>query len=747
MGLRLTGLQVKTIAATVIVLFVLLGFYVRYYPFKNYRYVEKVALDYGLYDTAKYSYLDANDPWIEYWLARYLHDHGIGSWKTLTRDNPATRIFWYPWGRDFTHGSFPFVPVVGALTPDNLRVVEWVSLLPPIFGALMIVAGVVYIWRFYGIYAALAAAALLSLMPASTARTYAGFVEKIGIAMPFFILFIMLYSETLRARGRSAYIYSVAAGLALASISYIWGGYALASIALAVTAILLPLAYGKLEDALKAEILTAITALTGFAASIPADVYGPISARIVALPAVAALLAALVIYTARLYAARMRRAERQYVLERFRRYYLWLSIILLVAGAIMAPALKLIHGRALFALAWPLREMGLVHLSRLAETVAEHSSPFTNSQLLRNFLWETNIMLFMAPIAAVYLLYRTFRRHEPVHLLLGLLTLGLYYAVLGMVYFEQAAAVISSLAISTLVGFTTPPSPTAERKVKRKRSTYEYSEFRLIAAGTLAIIIAIGVLAGAYRTTKFVENHVAIITGYGKHSVELGWLYFLQYLRNSLPDDTVVVAWWDYGYQISVGGGKPSLADGATINSTQIKLLADFFTATSEDEASQILASHFHLKPNKTLVFIHDIVLYNPDKGTLIYIPSIDIPKSAAMLHISGKDEQGFALINEKYRQTLIFKLFSSAPYYLSKYGVGFPNFTTLKPVKNAYISWLQLIPLKKYELKHFKPYMIVLGYLFNPETGKPVRAHITAPGFEGYYYEAVMLIVYKWVG
>ncbi len=741
----------KSIHGVLIVLgilfFTLVGFYVRFHPFKNYQYIEKIAARYGLADVAKYSYLDANDPWIEYWLARYLHDHGISSWTSLTRDNPATRIFWYPWGRNFVHTEFPFIPAFGALTPKGVDVVEWVSLIPTIFGTLMVIVGSFYAWRLYGRYAALTAAALLSLLPASTARTYAGFVEKIGVAMPFLILYIYFYSEALRRRGQSlaAYIYALLAGVMVGSIAFIWGGYAIASASLAVAALLIPLAARGLSDALRLEALTLTASLTALAIGVLADRYGPASLRIISLPTVVSVLILVIVFAAERFLQGRPRTEQRVLEAKLTRYYTLLAIVLLVLGPILAVKLGVLRGRALFALAWPLREAGVLKLGRLAETVAEHSSPFSTSSLFRSFLWETNIMLFMAPIAFAYLLYRAFRRKEPEHLLLGLLAAGLYYAVLGMVYFEQAAAVVSSLAIASLAGFLTPREST-RAKAKRK-ATAEYGEIRVLAALAFLIIVAGGVIAGAYQTIRFVDDHVAIITGYGIHSIELGWLYFLHHLKH-LPNNTVVVAWWDYGYQISVGGGKPSLADGATINSTQIRLLADFFTATSEKEASKILAEDFRLKPNETLVFIHDIVLYNPSKGILIYIPSIDIPKSAAMLHISGKDEKGFALINNLYRRTLIYRLFENAPYALASKGVVYPELFKIQPVKRAYIFWYgQLIQLSNRTLASFKPYLIILGPIFNPATGKPVVVPIEVPGLSGNYYEAVMLIVYRWVG
>ncbi|MEM0506573.1 MAG: peptide transporter, partial [Thermosphaera sp.] len=36
------------------------------------------------------------DSYIEYWQAKYVYENGILSWYTLTRENPATHIFWYP---------------------------------------------------------------------------------------------------------------------------------------------------------------------------------------------------------------------------------------------------------------------------------------------------------------------------------------------------------------------------------------------------------------------------------------------------------------------------------------------------------------------------------------------------------------------------------------------------------------------------------------------------------------------------
>jgi asparagine N-glycosylation enzyme membrane subunit Stt3 len=48
------------------------------------------------------------------------------------------------------------------------------------------------------------------------------------------------------------------------------------------------------------------------------------------------------------------------------------------------------------------------------------------------------------------------------------------------------------------------------------------------------------------------------------------WMQALSWMKDNLPDDAVVVSWWDYGYWIEAIAGKTTLADGATGNQSQI---------------------------------------------------------------------------------------------------------------------------------------------------------------------------------
>jgi len=57
------------------------------------------------------------------------------------------------------------------------------------------------------------------------------------------------------------------------------------------------------------------------------------------------------------------------------------------------------------------------------------------------------------------------------------------------------------------------------------------------------------------------------------------WMDMLVWTRSNLNSGTVVCAWWDYGYWLTLLGNVTTLADNATINSTQIENIGFIFMA------------------------------------------------------------------------------------------------------------------------------------------------------------------------
>ena len=55
------------------------------------------------------------------------------------------------------------------------------------------------------------------------------------------------------------------------------------------------------------------------------------------------------------------------------------------------------------------------------------------------------------------------------------------------------------------------------------------------------------------------------------------------WIRENTPEDARVMAWWDYGYQLTAIANRTTIADGNTWNHEHIALLAKIFTGPVDD--------------------------------------------------------------------------------------------------------------------------------------------------------------------
>jgi dolichyl-diphosphooligosaccharide--protein glycosyltransferase len=715
----------KYISWTIVAVIALLAFYVRIIP------AQKHGIE-----------LHANDPWIMYWATDYLVHHGILSWFTLTPSNPATHIFWYPWGRDFVHSEYPLTMFITALSYPlghamGLTVKEWSALMPPVFGTLAVIFAYLLARELGGELSGIIASFLIAFLPGTFERTVVGFIEKEGIAMPFYLLGFYFMARMIK---RYSIIDALLSGIFIGLVAWTWGGYQAIFVLTGAIIAIIPI----FKKTVKKDIVTQgvlVATITAISASSPVvgfrDTF--MGAGLIVIGGYILLLYSWMLEK------EVGKIDFLAKLGVRKTYFGSLILAAIIGALIIVQGDLRVSARALYFL-------GKHSSSPLVASVAEHQAPSVT------YLFSEQGLAVI--LTFIYLFWGTLQsRKDARHVVVLMPALLMLYASLKASYLIQTTSTILSisaaLALAPVSKYLTKSYGlmTSKRRVRAPVDTLGASLWT-----TAVIVVVLLGLLHAHTTVVEAESLVPSIKagGLGLPIENDAWIKALNILSNDTPKDSVVIAWWDYGYWISVGAHRATVADGATINSTQISLLAKALTATSENETLNILYNDFRTKPNKTYIVIFDVFRsYNTKAGNVwLTGPYVslasgtegmgDIPKSVWMLRIGGR--MGLHEIQPYFRpvkipvggeryayimapawntslvqKTMIYRLFVDGVYHLSE--TMTPGCTNLTGT-HIFVDWASfggksITSIADNPLKHIKPFKTAVGCIFDGQTEK----------------------------
>jgi len=688
-----------------------------------------VSLAYGSYlrlqivfNSSKLGYgptLYELDPFQEYFVARVLLEHGFEYLSQLNHYNNVTRIFWYPWGRDFTHSVYIGLPLfsiatyhVAKLFNPSLDLYEWMVYLPVVF---FVIAAV-------GLY--LSVRELSSDLPAGLAtlsyslmfnsRQLAGFTVKYSIGLAFLSIAIFFH---IRAWKRRDYLSAALAGVFLGFSALGWAGFNVVFAAMVAQVVLLPLIREPKREDL---IIWALEYIPLLALQLSAPTYGlRYVVRSVGLLGPASLAALVVAYL--LYVASRSRPEPGEVLvPRPKLIY----ALFLAAATLGGLYLALSGGLALAGKA--LAAVGLGTLAHvLVETVAEYQPSGAQEVLM-----SAGVTAVYGVLAALYVILKRLTGRRGGSKYGWYIVIASFAAfIASLVYSQQAGAIGRFVLSAAVAGGLTLSALGAKTKdeelftivllalsavgtINIAYFTYLFALSAAILAGYLlgvllnhALATRSGFMSKLISVTMVVAFLLALLSQAAliwvrAYSVQLPtiveaslglnveapvWLDALRWVRENTPEDSVVVSWWDYGYWISVVGRRASVADGATINATQIEILAKALTS-SEEEALDTLVRYFRIRPDRLYVIAYEVFLV--DTATNSFYPGplllggsflgADAAKGiAAIYKIAGKEPPVFVYrdpntgiqagfpdwTSENLRSALLYKMLLDAAY------------------------------------------------------------------------------------
>jgi dolichyl-diphosphooligosaccharide--protein glycosyltransferase len=536
--------------------------------------------------------LNEFDPYYQFSLTNHMVQNGLLS-PYLDNNGKGWINYqqWYPAGLNM-RSSLPALPMTAAILYDiiswlgvNIDLMAFCSLFPAIFGMLSCV--IIYFigkdmgGKSIGLFAAL----FLALAPSVIQRTSLGFfdTEVLGVfgLLSFMLLFLRAIDETKSMR--SELFYSVGAGVALAYFIGAWGA-AYYMLDLAVLFVFVLIVLKRYSQRLLLTYSLTFGVALFIATKIPY-----ISLRYLTSGAVIPVAGVFLLLC-------LSEILRHNISARTK---VWLSggtIAAIVGSFVALWQLGFLEGIA--GKFYTVLDPFIRSAAPLIESVAEHRiSAWGNIY----FDLGLSILFFLA---GLYFVLRNPTNRNIFLLLFG--ATSLYFAssmVRLLVIFAPAFSLLVAMGIlGILKPFYTLLREASQIAIKSKRRIARVSkEYSGIAIFLIFMLLVTGlafspqtggmprVYGSAYSPITISSASLPIGSSLAAPVPE--WLDMLSWTQNNLQSTTVVCAWWDYGYWLSILGNVTTLADNATVNTTQIENIGFIFMAP-EDQAMHMLEQY-----------------------------------------------------------------------------------------------------------------------------------------------------------
>jgi len=526
--------------------------------------------------------LHALDPFVQYRSAKYILDNGIFDFFNWYDDQS-----WFPYGKNMGTSIYPGTPITGILIFYFLNsigipvtLLEACVVEPAILGTLTVIMmyflGKIIANKKVGLVAAL----FLMVLPGHLQRTYAGFYDNEALGIFMIVCVLTFFIHSLKT---GSIMTGVLSGTCLGILSGGWSSWNYIYALLSLGAFLL-----VLLNRYSTRLLMSFTLTIGIGWTIGVIVprngtnaltgtYGLISLGILGLLTFIELW-------------RRFKASNFYFFSKVSERYNWKRILLYSGIAIFiviiltasTGILQLVFSDILqtdFIKGFGNRVLAIInplYVTQATRSVAEHI-PSAWSVYYYNF----SFILLLVPMG-IFFFFRRLHEDDIIMILFGITMI--YFAssyIRLQLLLAPAVAIIGAFG---LVYLFRPFSLVFKEKfiISRRKKRVSPIVGREIGIALLAFFTWMIM----YPTMHGIWN------GWANLGRSPGMLDDMKegytWMRTVLPQGTVVMSWWDYGYRITTMGEKVTVDDNATSNSTQMGMVGRMFMATDESTAVEI---------------------------------------------------------------------------------------------------------------------------------------------------------------
>jgi dolichyl-diphosphooligosaccharide--protein glycosyltransferase len=584
------------------------------------------------------------DPYFQYRFTEYIVNNGFISWAWPNQWIDRQR--WYPDGINVAKAAFPGLPMTAAflykivsMLGINIDLMSFCALFPAIMGMLACLAIYFLGKDIGGRPIGLLAALFLALEPSYIQRTSLGFFDDETIGIFALIIFAFLFLRAIEEERpvNSTVKYALASGAVLGYFCAGWGAayYPIGLTVLFVLVLIITKRYTR-----KLFLAYSLTFGLGLLLAINVPKLSPTYLLTSAILPVAAVFGILC----------LAEVLNNVKTTKWKLISVTVFLALILGGVTVLwykGYMQGIAGKFISVLNPFTREA-----SPLIESVAEHRVSAWGS-----IYYEFGFIIIFFIMGLFFVLGNLNNRN--LFLLIFGLT-SLYFACSMVRLFVLMAPAFSLLAAVGISGILKPFMTLLKEPPKisvKKKYGLEHvgKEFSGIAVFLIFLMLMVNlafpmprVYTQAYTPTTISGGSLSVSPQYLSTPVR-EWIDMLNYMRTTLSPTTVVCSWWDYGYWMTVLGNVTSLADNATVNSTQIENIGFIFMA-NETQAMRMLKLY-----NASYILVYTTI--RADTGEWINAGG-DEGKWIWMAAISGKARErfinnGFISANEMWNENL----------------------------------------------------------------------------------------------
>ena len=474
---------------------------------------------------------------------------------------------WFPFGRAPVTTSYPGTSFTGVLIYQffqsigvNISLYDAAVYSPILLGAFAVLTTYFFAKDLWGKSAGLFAALFAAFSSSLISRTELGFFRNEGVGVPTMILTFLFFMRAVNPGKslKSTIIYSMMSSVSLIYMSFSWGSFRYAAEVLGLFALALVvlrrytprlfLAYG---------ITLGFMLYTGTEIPLLGHAFLTESTTI-ALVGVMGFL--IVMELTRLAPS-----------NRGRLSILGVTIVSSAAILFGLVSTKIISGSLLQGKFLATVDPFVRNNIPLVASVAENR-PSTWASLYL----ELGSLIILA-VFGFFFAFQRLREGDVLLIIFGVT--GFYFAASLVRLTLILAPVMATLAAITVVELGKPAMDIIQQTVlfPRRKLRFTSRVSREFSLGILLIIMIlvvptfINAVQSAYTPTTIASASLPV------RAAVPDWLEALSWMSNNLPHSSVVFAWWDYGYWITVNTGLSTLSDNGTGNTTAIQDIATGF--------------------------------------------------------------------------------------------------------------------------------------------------------------------------